>query len=317
MTKTVSSLALIGSLSISGFSAEFISIGTGGVVGTYYPAGGAICRMVNKRTKETNLRCSVESTGGSVYNINTIRAGELDFGIAQSDVIHYALEGQKKFKGKPFPKLRSVMAIYPELLAFVVSKKSGIKSLEDMKGKRINIDVPGSGTRLTVEILMGLEGVKDSDLKLKSELGSPECPNLLKDNKIDGYFGMFGHPTANIKDAANSREPIDLVAISGKKIDKLVKDYPYYSKGDIAGGLYRGIEHKTPTIGVKAILATSSDVSEKAAYTVAKAVVENFDAFKAMHPSFANITKQDLVTGVVAPLHEGAKKYYKEIGLIK
>lgn len=317
MKKTLSSLVLASLLALPSFGSEFISIGTGGVVGTYYPAGGAICRMANKRTKETNLRCSVESTGGSVYNINTIRAGELDFGIAQSDVVYYAMSGEKKFKGKPFKELRSVMAIYPELLAFVVSKSSGIKSLKDMKNKRINIDVPGSGTRLTVELLMELEGVKSSEFKLKSELGSPECPNLLKDNKIDGYFGMFGHPTANIKDASNSREPIQLVPIAGKNIDDLVIKYPYYSKGYIAGGLYRGIKDKTPTIGVKAILATSSKVGEKAVYTIVKAVVENFEAFKAMHPSFENITKEDLLIGTVAPLHEGAKKYYKEIGLLK
>ena len=316
MKKTITTVALAAVLTVPAFAAEFITIGTGGVTGTYYPTGGAVCRLVNKMRKDTGIRCSVESTGGSVYNINTIKAGELDFGIAQSDVVYYAMSGEQKFEGNAYKGVRSVMGIYPELLAFVVSKASGIKSMADMKGKRINIDIPGSGTRVTAEIAMDALGVKKEDLSLVSELKSTEGPNMLKDKKIDGYFGVFGHPTANIKDAANSIES-DLIPIAGAPIDALIKKYPYYAKGVISGTFYKGITHDTPSIGVKAVLVTSDKVSEKAVYTVTKAIVDNFEDFKKLHPAYKTITKESLLEGTVAPLHPGAAKYYKEIGLLK
>lgn len=316
MKKTLSSLALASLLTTSAFSAEFITIGTGGVTGTYYPTGGAICRFVNKMKKETGIRCSVESTGASVYNINTIRAGELDFGMAQSDTVYYAMHGEKKFKGKPYPGLRSVMAIYPELMALVVNKKAGIKTLKDVKGKRINVDVPGSGTRVTTELLLEKEGMGFKDLGFKSELRITECPNLMKDNKIDGYFAVYGHPTAHIKDTANSIQA-DLIPITGKGVDELISKFPYYAKGVISGTYYKGITHDTPSIGVKAVLVTSDKENDKAVYTVVKAVMDNFEDFKKLHPAYKTITKESMLEGLVAPLHPGAKKYFKEAGLLK
>jgi len=315
MKKKIASIALGGALFVSANAAEFITIGTGGVTGTYYPTGGAVCRLVNKTKKESGIRCSVESTGGSVYNVNTIRAGELDFGIAQSDVVHYAINGEDKFEGNPYKGLRSVMGIYTELLALVVSKESGIKTMSDIKGKRINVDIPGSGTRVTAEIVMKALGVSTDDLALVSELKSTEGPNMLKDRKIDGYFGVFGHPTANIKDAATSVDAY-LVPIEGPEIDELTKKYPYYAKGLISGTFYRGITNDTPSIGVKAVLVTSDKVSEKAVYTLTKAIVENFEEFKKLHPAYKTITKESLLEGIVAPLHPGAEKYYKEAGLL-
>lgn len=315
MNKILTTLTLTGLLS-SAWAAEFITIGTGGVTGTYYPTGGAICRFVNKLKKETGIRCSVESTGASVYNINTIRAGELDFGMAQSDTVYYALNGQKKFEGKAYPGLRSVMAIYPELMALVVNKKANIKSLKDVKGKRINVDVPGSGTRVTTKLLMEKEGMSFDDLGLTSELRITECPNLMKDNKIDGYFAVYGHPTAHIKDTANSIQA-DLIPIQGKGVDELIEKFPYYAKGIISGTYYKGITHDTPSIGVKAVLVTSDTENEKAVYTVVKAVMDNFEDFKKLHPAYKTITKESMLEGLVAPLHKGAEKYFKEVGLLK
>ena len=303
-------------LSGTAFGAQFITIGTGGVTGTYYPTGGAICRMMNKNKKQTGIRCSVESTGGSVYNVNTIKAGELDFGIAQSDTVYQAFHGQGKFEGKPIKELRSVMAIYPELLALVVRKDAGIKTLPDIKGKRINIDVPGSGTRMTAEIVMDAFGVKKSDLAKVEELKSTEGPTMLKDNKIDGYFGVFGHPTANIKDAANSVD-IDLVPIDGKPVDELVAKYPYYAKGIISGSFYKGVEHDTPSIGVKAVLVTSEKIPEKVVYALTKTILDNFEAFKKLHPAYKTITKESLLDGLSIEQHPGAIRAFKEAGVLK
>jgi TRAP transporter TAXI family solute receptor len=307
--------ALLSALAIPAFSAEFITIGTGGVTGTYYPTGGAICRLVNKYKKETKIRCSVESTGGSVYNINTIKNGELDFGIAQSDVVYQASKGTGKFEGKKIGKLKSVMAIYPELLTLVTRKDANINKLSDVKGKRINLGNPGSGNEATALDLFKSSDIKKSDLGFAGALKAAEMPDALRDNKIDGYFYMVGHPTANIKDASNSVD-VKIVPLTGSNVDKLIATHPYFAKADVPGGLYKGHPEGTPTFGVKAVLVTSDDVSEKAVYTVVKAILENFDAFKKLHPAYSNITKESLLDGLSAPLHEGAKKYFKEAGIL-
>ena len=315
MNKKLASIALAGALSIPAFSAQFITIGTGGVTGTYYPTGGAICRMVNKMKKTSGIRCSVESTGGSVYNVNTIQAGELDFGIAQSDTVYQGYNGKGKFEGRAVKELRSVIAIYPELLAFVVRKDSGIKTLTDIKGKKVNLDTPGSGTRMTTDIILEAFGIKHSDLALANELKSTEGPTKLKDNQIDGYFGVFGHPTANIKDAANSVD-IDIIPIEGAPIDALVAKYPYYAKGTISGTFYKGVKHDTPSIGVKAVLVTSDKISDKIVYIVTKTILDNFESFKKLHPAYKTITKKSLLDGLSIPQHPGAIKAFKEAGLL-
>ena len=314
--KKIASAALITALTIPAFAAEFITIGTGSVTGTYYPTGGAVCRLVNKYKKETKIRCSVESTGGSVYNINTIKNGELDFGIAQSDVVYQAANGQKKFEGKPVKKLRSVMAIYPELFTLVTRKEAGINKITDIKGKRINLGNPGSGNEATALGMFKALGMSKADLGFAGVLKAGEAPDALRDNKIDGYFYMVGHPTANIKDASNSVD-VQITPIKGEQIDAYVKANPYFAQADVPAGLYKGVDKPVPTFGVKAVLVTSTDVSDKAVYTLVKAILENFDAFKKLHPAYANITKESLLDGLSAPQHEGAKKYFKEAGLLK
>jgi TRAP transporter TAXI family solute receptor len=313
--KKIVTATLVGMLSIPVFGAEFITIGTGGVTGTYYPTGGAICRQVNKMKKETKIRCSVESTGGSVYNINTIKNGELDFGIAQSDTVYQAAQGTGKFEGKQVKKLKSVMAIYPELLALVSRKDANIKSIMDVKGKRINLGNPGSGNEATALTLFDANNIKKSDLKFAGALKAAEMPDALRDNKIDAYFYMIGHPNANIKDATNSVDT-RIVPLEGKSVDNLIAKYPYFAKAKIVKGLYKGVDADVNTFGVKAVLVTSTDVSDKAVYTVVKAILENFDSFKKLHPAYNNITKESLLDGLSAPMHEGAKKYFKEAGLL-
>jgi len=313
--KKIASAALITALTIPAFAAEFITIGTGSVTGTYYPTGGAVCRLVNKYKKETKIRCSVESTGGSEYNINTIKNGELDFGIAQSDVVYNMSNGLKKYKGKQVKKLRSVMAIYPELFTLVTRKEAGIKGIKDIKGKRINVGNPGSGHASTAATLFPYLGMSKKDLGFAGVLKAGESPDALRDNKVDGYFYMVGHPTANIKDASNSVD-VAITPVVGPEVDKMIKDNPYFAKADVPAGLYKGIDAPVPTFGVKAVLVTSTDVSDKAVYTLVKAILENFDAFKKLHPAYANITKESLLDGLSAPQHEGAKKYFKEAGLL-
>ncbi|MGB7402793.1 MAG: TAXI family TRAP transporter solute-binding subunit [Arcobacter sp.] len=306
----------LGVLSTSLFATQFITIGTGGVTGTYYPTGGTICKFVNKVKEKTNIRCSVESTGGSVYNINAIKSGELDFAIVQSDIVYQASKGIGKFKDKQFPKLRSILAIYPESLTLVTRKDANINSIMDIKGKRINIGNPGSGNELTALSMFKALNIQTTDLSYVGNLKASAMPDALRDNKIDGYFYMVGHPTANIKDASNSTDT-KIVPIIGAKIDKFVKEHPYFTKTYIPAGLYRNNPEKIATFAVKAVLVASSDMSEKAVYTVVKQIMENFNEFKKAHLALTPITKKSFLEGLSAPLHSGSKKYFKEIGLIK
>jgi TRAP transporter TAXI family solute receptor len=297
---------------------KFITIGTGGVTGVYYAAGGAICRLVNKDRAKHGIRCSVESTGGSVFNINTIKAGELDMGVAQSDVQFNAAKGQGQFqKEGPFKELRAVMSLHPEPVTVVARKEANVKSFADFKGKRFNVGNPGSGTRASLEELIGAMGWKLSDFSLASELKADEHGPALCDGKIDGFFYLVGHPSANIQDPTTVCGA-KLVSVTGPAVDKLVKEKPYYAKATIPAGLYPGNPQPTQTYGVLATFVSSSKVPAETIYAVVKAVFDNFDEFKKLHPALAVLEPKSMITdGLSAPLHDGAVKYYKEKGWVK
>ncbi|CCN68347.1 putative TRAP transporter solute receptor, TAXI family precursor [Vibrio nigripulchritudo SFn118] len=297
---------------------DFVTIGTGGVTGVYYPTGGAICRLVNKGRKDHGIRCSVESTGGSVYNINTIRAGELDLGIAQSDWQYHAYNGSSKFEDKgPFKDLRAVFSVHPEPFTVVARADSGIKKFEDLKGKRVNIGNPGSGQRGTMEVLMGELGWTMKDFKLASELKASEQSKALCDNKIDAMIYTVGHPSGAIKEATTSCDSV-IVEVSGAAVDKLIQDNSFYRIATIPGGMYRGNDQDVTTFGVGATFVSSTAVKDKVVYEIVKSVFENFDTFKRLHPAFNNLKKEEMAKdGLSAPLHAGAEKYYKEAGIIK
>ncbi|ANY15337.1 TAXI family TRAP transporter solute-binding subunit [Bordetella pseudohinzii] len=296
---------------------KFVSIGTGGVTGVYYAAGGAICRLVNKDRSSHGIRCSVESTGGSVFNANTIKAGELDLGVVQSDVGYNAYHGEGQFKqAGAFPKLRSVFSIHPEPFTVVARKEANIGKFEDFKGKRFNVGNPGSGTRASMEELLSSMGWTLKDFSLASELRPDEHGSALCDGKIDGFFYGVGHPSANIQDPTTSCGA-KLVSLTGPAVDKLVAKYPYYAHATIPAGLYPNNPQETKTYGVTATFVTSADVPQETVYLVVKAVFDNFEDFKKLHPAFANLKKEDMVkNGLSAPLHPGAEKYFKEKGLL-
>lgn len=308
--------ALAGTLSAGAAQAQqqFISIGTGGVTGVYYPTGGAICRLVNKDRKEHGIRCSAESTGGSVYNINTIRAGELEFGVAQSDWQYHAWNGTAKFEDQgKFEKLRAVFSVHPEPVTVIAHPDAGIDGIEAVKGKRFNIGEPGSGIEGTWSVMEGALGWGRGDLKLAAEMKFAETSSALCDGKIDGYFGVVGHPAAAVQEAVATCDA-QLVPVTGEAIDKLVADNPYYRTATIPAGMYNNAEDIT-TFGVGATFVSSSDVPEEVVYVVVKAIFENFDAFKKLHPAFGNLKEEEMISdSLSAPLHDGAAKYYKERG---
>ncbi len=298
---------------------NFATIGTGGVTGVYYPTGGAISRMVNKKSKEYGLKLTVESTAGSVYNINAVISGALEFGIAQSDRQYQAWCGLKEWKGRPQKKLRSVFSIHPEMITLIASVKSGIRCVPDLKGKKVNLGNPGSGQLANSRDVLWAFGL-DEKRDIKAEYAKAvEAPQLLQDERIDAFFYTVGHPNGNIKEATSGRIKVCIVPIDGPPVEKLLKKYPYYAKAIIPIKFYpmAANEKDVPTIGVKATFVTSADVPDEWVYAVVKEVFDNFEEFKKLHPAYSTLTKKDMLKGLSAPLHPGAIRYYKERGLIK
>ncbi len=300
------------------FAEEFITIGTGGVTGVYYPTGGAICRLVNQGRSEHGIRCSVESTGGSVYNINTIREGELQFGVAQSDWQYHAFNGTSRFEeAGAFEGLRAVFSVHAEPFTVVARADSGITTFDDLIGKRVNIGNPGSGQRGTMEALMEAKGWTTDDFALASEMKVAEQSSALCDNQIDAMVVTVGHPSGTIQEATTACDSI-IVSVTGAEIDALIAGNSFYRTATIPGGMYRGTDEDVTTFGVGATFVSSTDVSEDAVYAVVSGVFENIDAFRGLHPAFANLDPAEMASaGLSAPLHAGAEKYYREAGLIE
>jgi TRAP transporter TAXI family solute receptor len=301
----------------SGSGQNFITIGTGGVTGVYYPAGGAICRLVNKGRDSHGFRCAVESTAGSLYNLNAIRNGDMELGIVQSDWQYQAYNGTGSFKQTgPYPDLRSVFSIHSEAFTVVARRDSGIETFEDLKGKRVNVGAAGSGQRATTEVVLDAYGWTLKDFSAATEFKPAEQAQALCDGKVDAIIYIVGHPNGAIQEATTTCDTV-IVDVAGPQIDALIADHPYYAQTVIPGGLYEGNEDDVSTFGVKATLVTSDEVSDDAIYEVVKAVFDNFEEFRNLHPAFTYLDPKRLPTeGNSAPLHEGAERYFKEKGLL-
>lgn len=310
-------LALAGGVAFAGTAqAEtFITIGTGGQTGVYYQVGGAICRLVNRGSADHEIKCT-HTTGGSVSNINGIRAGDLDMGVAQSDWQYHAYNGTApdQFPDGKFEELRAVFSVHPEPFTVVARADSGIETFDDLKGKRVNLGNPGSGARATFEVVMEKMGWTTDDFALAAELKSAEQAAALCDNKIDAIVFTVGHPAGTIKEATTACES-KLIDVDNDVIRQLAADNDFYSMATIPGGMYTGTPDDTTTFGVGATFVSSANTSADVIYEVTKAVFENFDRFKKMHPAFANLKEEQMITNnLSAPLHEGAVRYYKERG---
>jgi len=272
--------------------------------------------MVNKKRKEYGIRATVESTGGSVFNVNAVMAGDLEFGVVQSDRQYQAINGLAEWKDKgPQKKLRAVFSIHPESVTLVAAVDADIKTIRDLKGKRVNIGNPGSGQRQNAIDALNAVGLNwKKDLKAEG-IKASESAGLLQDGRIDAFFYTVGHPNGSFKEATSGKRKVRFASITG--IDKLLAKYPYYAKSVIPIKFYPGAinDADIPTFGVKATLVTSSKVSKKVVYAITKEVFENFDYFKNLHPAYSVLTKKSMLDGLSAKIHPGAMKYYKEAGL--
>ena len=296
----------------------FITIGTGGITGVYYPTGGAIAKIVNAKKDKYNIRATVESTGASVFNINAIMSGDLEFGIAQADRQYQAYNGLSEWEGKPQKDLRAVFALAPEAVTFVAAEDAGIKTLADAKGKVINLGNPGSGNRQNAIDVLQAAGINiEKDLKGEG-IKAADAPRMVQDGRIDGFFYTVGHPNGNIKEATAGKRKCRIVSIPD--IAPLTKAFPYYSLTHIDMSQYPEATNKdedVTTVGMLATLVISAKVPDDVVYAVTKEIFENLDEFKKLHPALAGLTREGMLEGLTAPLHPGAEKYYKEAGLIK
>ncbi len=301
------------------FARKFVTIGTGGVTGVYYPTGGAISRMINKKYKQYDIKATVESTAGSVYNINAVLSGDLEFGVAQSDRQYQAYNGLAEWSKSGVQKdLRAIFSIHPESITLIASAESGIKSVTDLKGKRVNIGNPGSGQLQNSKDVLSSFGIGLNNIKAE-QVKAVEAPGLLQDEKIDAFFYTVGHPNGNIKEATSGRVRVNIIPIKGKGIDALLKKYPYYARAKILGKFYPNtvIRGDVESIGVKATFVTSRNVDEEIVYAITKEVFDNLEDFKKLHPAYSVLTKENMLKGQSAPIHRGALRYYREAGLLK
>jgi TRAP transporter TAXI family solute receptor len=297
---------------------KFVTIGTGGVTGVYYPTGGAIGRIVNKKRDEYGIRVTVESTGGSVFNVNAVMAGDLEFGVVQSDRQYQAINGLAEWKdmGKQ-EKLRAICAFHPESITLIAAVESGIQTVEDLKGKVVNIGNPGSGQRQnSIDALTAVGIDYEKDLTAEG-LKAAEAPKMLQDGRLDAFFYTVGHPNGAITEATSGRRKVRFIAVEGPGLDELIAKNPFYAKAFIPVALYPQAENDAdvPTFGVKATFVTSADVPDDIVYAVTKEVFDNLEDFKQLHPAYAVLTKENMLQGLSAKIHPGALKYYKEAGL--
>lgn len=312
-------LVLIG-LSLQSAIAQkkrFVTIGTGGVTGVYYPTGGAIAKLINAKRGEYGIRMSVESTGGSVYNINAVDSGDLDFGIAQSDLQYHAVHGEGEWKDRPQTRLRFVMGLHPEIITIVAAEDSGIKTLHDLRGKRVNIGNPGSGNRENAIDVLTAAGLDwEKDLATES-LKASEAPRMLQDGRLDAFFYTVGHPNGAITEATSGRRKVRFVPIDG--MEAYVESHPFYRTVALPVEAYPMAVDAGPVSSISVIttLLTSEQTDDDIVYSVVKEVHENFDAFRELHPALERLKPEDMLRGQCAPIHPGAERYYRECGMLK
>jgi TRAP transporter TAXI family solute receptor len=296
---------------------KFVTIGTGGVTGLYYPTGGAISRMLNKEYKLFKIKATVESTSGSVFNINAVLQGDMEFGVAQSDRQYQAYNGLAEWAEiGPQKDLRSIFSIHAEPITLVVSENSAIDGVADLAGKRINLGNPGSGQLQNSKDVIAAAGLLDEDLQAEY-VKAVEAPGLLQDERLDGFFYTVGHPNGNIKEATSGRIKVKIIPITGNIQKKMLEKYPYYAEAIIPQEFYpRALNNEDiETIGVKATFITSRATDEDVVYAVTKVVFDNFEEFKELHPAYKTLTRENMLKGLTAPVHTGALRYYREKGL--
>lgn len=294
-----------------------IVIATGGITGVYYPAGGAICRLVNRARMDHGIHCYVESTEGSIANLNALREGKFDLVIAQSDWLHHAHRGTGRFSDqKPFKDLRLVMSLHTETFILAVREGSGIKKIDDIIGRKVNFGSPDSGMHSTMKVLMDIKGWKKSDFKAIKHLSPSDQIESLCKKEIDVMTYIAGNPNGIMQEATKhqgSKCKVKIISIDKKTINKLVNKFPFYTKTEIPGGLYNNNKKDISTFGIKAVLLSTNKVNPKVIESINEAVVGNLDSLKSLHPVLSNFKESEMLPidqkYQPYPVHKGSIKY--------
>ena len=287
---------------------KFLNIGTGGTAGTYYPIGGAMAEVLNKDIPGMNA--SAQSTGASVANINMLKDGSVDLAIVQNDITYYAVNGTEMFKDKKVEGLKGIATLYPETCQAVTLESSGIKSIADLKGKKVAVGAAGSGVEANARQIMEAYGVTYNDIQVQY-LSFAEAASALKDGNIDAAFLTAGYPTSAVQDIA-SQHKVRLLPVEASKADALIAKYPFYTKTVIPAGTYAGFDEEVPAVSVMAMLVANDKVDDKLGYELTKALFKNLDRIHAAHAAAKAILKEKALEGMPLPVNAGAEKCFKE-----
>lgn len=306
----IAGAALIAGCGDSGSSAggkQFLNIATGGTAGTYYPLGGALAELLNQNIKGMNA--SAQSTGASVANVNMLKDGSVDIAFIQNDIAYYAANGKEMFKDNKVENIRGIAALYPETVQFVTTADKGIKSIADLKGKKVAVGASGSGAEANARQILGAYGLTYDDIDVQY-LSFGEAADALKDGNVDVGVVVAGFPTAAIQDLAANKSAA-LVNIDAEHADKLMKQYPYFTKITVPKGTYPGQEEDVSTVAVKCVIVTTDKLSDDLGEQIVKAIYEHLDRMKAAHAVGKYITKDTALEGMSIKMNAGAEKYLK------
>jgi TRAP transporter TAXI family solute receptor len=297
---------------------RLITIATAGHGGVYLPTGNAICRLVHLERARHGIRCLARASAGSVENMEALHTGERDYAIVQSDLQNAALEGSRQFEeAGPPPELRALFSLHAETFTVVARPDSGIRSFAEIAGRRLNLGVEGSGMRATAEDILAAFGLGDADLALVTHLATGAQVEALCDGRIEVATFVVGHPSGYVQDATTACQG-RLIPVEGPAVERLLTSAPYYTPATISGRLYPGQPEEVPTLGVRATLVTLADRPEDEVYELVKAVFSNLELFRRLHPALADLDRAEMVgLGNTAPLHPGAKRYFRETGLLR
>lgn len=294
-----------------GTEKQFVSVTTGGTGGTYYPVGGAIAQTLTDNID--GLTVNSQAGNASVANCNLISTGETESALVQNNVAFWAFEGIGAFEGDPIDNLRGIASLYPEAIQIVALKESGITSVEDLVGKKVGVGEIGSGVHFDVANILAAHGMSEDDLSA-DYLSFSEASQKLKDKQIDAAFVTAGYPTSSITDVNLARE-IVIVPIAEAMIDKMIETSPFYAKTVIPAGTYTGLDMDVVTATTMAMWVVSDEVDEDLVYNMTKTLWENRESVEAAHEKGKDVTLETALDGMGIPLHAGAEKYYKEVGL--
>ena len=284
---------------------EFVSILTGGTQGTYYPLGGTFADLI---TTDTGVKATAEVSQASAANMTALDAGDGEVAFVQTDIAYYATQGTLMFEGQKLDSIAALGALYPETIQLVVLKDSGIKTYEDLKGKKVSVGAPGSGTFANAEQLLEIHGLTMDDIKAQN-LDFGESTDGLQTGQIDAAFLTAGYPTAAVE-ALNATNGVYIIPVEAAKADELIAKYPYYAVDNIPSGTY-GLESDIPAVSVGAMLAVKKDLSEDLVYEMTKAIYDNTD--KISHAKGAFIKAETGLDGIGIDVHPGAQKYFDEV----